>query len=174
MVRGRLGGCFVALVVLSALVLGACSSDPSSSSATAATAAPTTGAPTTTTTPAVIKADYVQQANALCAEMNQKVKALPLYSTDAAVVAGEMEKGIAIVRDTLARLRALPMPAGDEATLEAYHAAIEANAAKADEVVAALRSGDGSRMAAADDALQADTKKVNAMATAYGETECAK
>lgn len=150
-------------VVGIALVLAsACSSGSSKSSD-----------PTSTTAP-MTKAAYVAKANAICTTMNNRVKALGNPGNDPKRFATLIDQSAAIIRQTLVRLRALPVPPGERAKLAAVYATVDKVLADTPAYSGALR---GTSQQAATDAgskLQAEQNAANAASIRYGLTVCGK
>jgi len=144
------------------MVFAGCSGSSSSSKATT----------TTTTVPAITKADYITQANALCQTMNDGVKSIPDPGSDPTKVADAIDQTVEITTDTLAKLRALPLPAGDEATLQAIFAKVDALISDYHQVSAALGAGDKPTATQLNETGKADQKAANDASNAYGLTVC--
>ena len=118
------------------------------------------------------KPKYVERANAVCARASERIDALPQPELPEAGGAGTeafereeaayLRKAAAVQRDTLAELRAIPRPAGDEQRLAALYDELE-RAITALERLPADEPGDP-----ADD----PTKDFERRARAYGLTGC--
>ena len=120
----------IIMVVITGLILTACSSSGTHTHAhthtksTAATKATVAVRPRSTTTKPVgtVPASFVTRANVICEQATTEIKVItppppPVSSpsttspsTQAKVIATFLDKGIPILRDTLGRLKALPLP----------------------------------------------------------------
>ena len=148
----------VSLAVL--LVLGsACSSGSSKSSPP-------------TTIRGVTKASYVIQANALCTTMNRRVAALGKPGRDPVRVAALIDQVSAIVRPTLAKLRALPVPAGAGPKLAAVYATVDKLLTDSAAYSAAIRGSNQQVAIAAGRNLDAAQARADAASIKYGLTVC--
>jgi hypothetical protein len=77
-----------------------------------------------------------------------------------------------ILAETLAKLRRLPMPRGDETALRAIYAKIDVILADAPKLTAALRADDQAAGQHIQVKLQQDSKAANDLSKAYGLTIC--
>jgi len=77
----------------------------------------------------------------------------------------------AITSDTLVKLRALPIPTGQQAALNAIYAKVDTVLADVDPVIASLRSGSPTTETLMN-RLDADQNAANAASNAYGLTVC--
>jgi hypothetical protein len=77
------------------------------------------------TTAALTKAAYIVKANAICQTMNNRVKALGDPGRDPKKVAAVIDSSTVIIRQTLVRLRALPVPSGEATKLDAVYATVD-------------------------------------------------
>jgi hypothetical protein len=142
---------------------------------TAPTTTPTSPGPTSTSTPPALltKADYLVQANALCADMNRQVKALGNANTkDLLAYATYVESATGISRTTVASLRALAVPAGDEAPVAAMYTKVDAMIDTGTLLVSALRAGDRAQLQTLLEQLSSAATAAGDAAKDYGETEC--
>ena len=126
---------------------------------------------TTTTAKALTRAAYVQQANAICQVMNDKVTALGDPGEDLAKTIDLLGQMRVITADTLTRLRALPIPTGQAAALKAIYAKVDTALADVDPLIAALRSGSPTAETLMN-RLDASQNAANAASNAYGLTVC--
>ena len=132
----------------------------------------TTAAPTTTTTAkALTRTAYVQQANAICQVMNDKMTALGDPGEALAKTIDLLGQMRAITADTLTKLRALPIPTGLAAALKAIYAKVDTVLADVDPLIAALRSGSPTAETLMN-RLDASQNAANAASNAYGLTVC--
>lgn len=158
----------IAALLCSAVALVACSgggsAQPSSSSATTA--------PTVTTPTSLSKADFISRADDICGRRNDQLAAIPSAGDDPQLVAGVLQQSGAIVGKALGELRKLPIPAGDDAALNAYYSKVDELLAQTSTLAAAYRSGDVPKAKDLQtQALQLQTD-ANALANAYGLTAC--
>jgi hypothetical protein len=161
------------VAVAGSIGLAACggSSDKKADGAIATTTS-STAAPTTTTLAPITKAAYIEQANAICKVMNDKSDALPDPGEDVAKVLSMFEQGRAITADALTQLRALRLPAGEEAAIDAVWDKADVMLADVDQAIAALKSGDLQQFVTITNRLETTGKAANDASTAYGLTVC--
>lgn len=159
------------VVIASALALAACGS---SSSGTSPTTVPTA----TTTTLPITKAAYIEQGNAICKVMNDQTAQLKASYPNGPSSNSEREQFLLAtaknVDDALIQLRALPRPAGDDATLTALYEQVGELPALARRMAVAAAEGDNAtlqQLSSQGDGLSATA---NASSNAYGLTECGK
>jgi len=160
------------LVVLGSAALAAAgcgddsSSTPSSGESGRAAAA----------TPA--KAAYIDRADAICRDVakatqryEDRIDALPPGSKPGAA-SGILDAGLAETRTALARLRALPAPREDRATLDAYYDSFGRSLGAYAKLVDAARDNDraqATKFASQTDALAAEQQR---LAKRYGFRAC--
>jgi len=123
-------------------------------------------------TAALTKAAYIVKANATCKTMNDRVKALGDPGRDPKKVAAVIDNSTVIIRQTLVRLRALPVPSGEATKLDAVYATVDKVLADAPTYSAALRAGNAQAANIAGSTLQAEQKAANAASVEYGLTVC--
>ena len=135
------------------------------------------------------KAEYVEQANAICAASNAEIEAVeeemgeaieaqmaeaeevPSVAEFAQMTSELISQTIPILEATLTDLRALPMPEGDEDTLTALYNDFEQVLADLSEQSAVLTTGDE---AAINQFYEVDyCGDVNERTAEYGLTVCA-
>ncbi len=178
MSRRLLIAAFAATIALSACGDGTKKETAAGVEITTTTLAPTTtttAAPATTTTAvkvAITKAAYITQANAICKVMNAKTDAIPDPGEDLAKLVAGFEQSKQITADTLAQLRALPVPVGQEAALTAIWAKIDKIFPQIDQAIAALKAGDLDTFSTIGAQIDKDTDAANAASNAYGLTVC--
>lgn len=129
-------------------------------------------ASTTTVTSSITRTEYTEQANAACQTMNDRTKAQGEPGDTPAEVAAYVEAGGVIVTETLAQLRALPMPSGEEAALRAIYDKVDVLLSDINQLAAALRAGDQRKATALASQLETDQKAANDASNAYGLTIC--
>ena len=154
---GRVARC-AAPALIAALLLAACGGGGNGASPT----------PTTTIT----KSDFVAQANAVCQVMNDKIKAMTVPKNDALKSAAYFDESAAVVQDTLDHLRALPVPAGDDTTVQSIYSKVDALLVDVAKFSAALRAGDKPAVDALAVTVKADQTAANEASNAYGLTVC--
>lgn len=122
---------------------------------------------TAETSTAMSEDDYVERANALCAELGREIERLAEESFDDLGRAPTREQerayhrqSIELQQQTLAQLRALPPPEGDEETVERIYDQFE-------RALEELGSPSPSRDAAAS------VRRFDELAKAYGLRACA-
>jgi hypothetical protein len=125
----------------------------------------------TATAPSVSKADFAVQANAICQVMNDRIKAIPRPGAGPNAVADALDQSGEVVADTLAKLRALPMPAGDDGELGSIYSTIDVLLADLARYTTALRAGDPSA-GSLSATVKADQTAANDVSNAYGLTVC--
>jgi hypothetical protein len=154
-------------LISSAIVLAAaCGSSSKSTSPTATTA------PQTSTSIPKARAAYIVSANGLCRAMNARVAKLVRKGTSTKNEAAVTDQAANILADTLRKLRKLPVPRGDEATVRAIYAKIDVILADAPKLSAALRVNDQAAGQHIQVKLQQDSKAANDLSNAYGLTVC--
>ena len=148
-----------ALVLLCSMVAVACgSSEPIAARATV---------------PALTKASYIEQANAICTGMNDAVDAMGDPPDDnPATMVQYLDRWVAILNDTLGDLRALPAPTGDEATLRAVYTKVDTLLADGIALGDAIKAGNSDLFDQLNAKLSASADTANAASLAYGLTVC--
>ena len=180
MLRHRL-----ALFPLALLVVASCAGGGSDNkakatppSSTTTSASSSTAAPTTAPTdgpPVVVspaKRAYITAADAICDTMNQRVAALGAPGDDQALQAKVTDQTAAIVVDTLHKLRALPVPAGQATAVAAIYAKVDRLLTDSAKLSAAIRANDQPTAQNDEAALQTDSAAANAASNTYGLTVC--
>jgi hypothetical protein len=149
----RLTWVLVALLALAACKGGTTASGPSPSAS-------------------VSRSEYQSKANAICSTMNAKGNSLQDPGTDQAKLKQVVDQAIPITSDGLAELRQLPMPKGDEATIEGFYAKLDKLIDDLKEESAALQANDLPRASAIATSFKTDSTAANNAANAYGLTVC--
>ncbi len=162
MIRFRVLARSMAAPLLLAVVVTGCGGGGSS-------AVPTT---TTTTAPPLTKTQYIREANSICTSMNAAIDAVPDPGDDKEKLAAGLDQVTSIAKASLAKLRALRPPAGDEAALEAIYAKVDVVLADYEQLSTALRSGDTTTANSLQRKGPTDQKAANDAAIAYGLTVC--
>lgn len=127
---------------------------------------------TTTTLAPITKAAYVEQANAICKTMNDKADAIEDPGEDLAKTQAMLQQTKQVAVDGLTQLRALRLPAGEEAAINAAFAKVDLVIADIDQALAALTAGDLEKFVALADQLDKHADEANAASTAAGLTVC--
>jgi len=138
---------------------------------------PASGGPGRSAKP-LTKAQFIVRADAICADVkraqepySERIRALS-RGGELTRLTPILEAALGESRKGLGRLRALPAPGEDRATLDGYLAAADRLLAASTALTEAARSDDrakGRRVAATADALSADEKR---LADEYGFREC--
>ena len=133
--------------------------------------------PESTTAPAVpSKAEYLNTANALCAEMNSGAIALSkdyaAKSDTPANEAGALRANADLIESTITKLEALPRPAGDETVLATAFAKASQLPSAARDLATAVEQGDQAQIAALQASGDQAQTSANDAANAYGLTTC--
>lgn len=166
----------VAGVVAAGLLLTGCGGGSRvARSSTTTSSAPTTTSSTSTSTtsaPPVVKAEYVDEANAICKTMNDAVAALPDPSGDPKKLADVLDAGIPIISEALGTLRALPPPPGDEAELEAIWSKVDVMLDSYRQLAVAIRNDETDRLPELGSVADASQAAANDASNGYGLTVC--
>jgi len=148
----------LALVVGVALAVSACGGDDSPEVPIVV--------PTDSTTGSLAKADFIKQADALCAEANAAIGQF-VASGEGFTASGE----IADLREGLAKdIQDLGPPTDDQATLDQFLAALQAQAAAGGKIALANERGEDTTQFETE--LDAAKTEAATAAQAYGFTEC--
>ena len=124
-----------------------------------------------TTAPFVVtKAEYIARANTVCEGMNARVASIS--DGDPFASAEGVEQVKQIVSTTREELRTIPMPPGDEATLQDIYSKVDVPIRDYAELADAMRSGDSSRTYEINAQGHRDQKAANDASNAYGLTVC--
>jgi hypothetical protein len=118
------------------------------------------------------KADYQSKANAVCATMNAKGNSLQDPGTDQAKLKQVVDQAIPITSDGLAQLKQLPLPKGDEATIQSFYAKLDKLIADLRDESAALQANDLPKASQIATVFKTDSTAANDAANAYGLTVC--
>lgn len=155
-----------------ALAVAGCGDDKSATSSPS----PAGGSGQAAAAPA--KGAYIARADAICRDIAEatrryenQIDALPPGSKPDAA-SGILDAGLARTRKGLARLRALPAPRADRATLDAYYDSFGRSLRAYAKLVDAARDDDRSqatRLASQTDALAAEQRR---LAKRYGFRRC--
>ena len=119
------------------------------------------------------KEDYIAKADAICEEANQR-------ESTSGVPAGGLEiddprvqrSMVAGLRDTLADLRELEVPEGDEARVAKIISSLEGVLTARKDQFSAARAGDGPAQTEAERAFFTASQDLGAIAGSYGLTHC--
>jgi hypothetical protein len=165
--RRRIGPSFLGCVAIGAVALTGCGGGSSSS---------TTGASGAAGATPLSQDAFVSQANAVCKEENAKFSSLKALTPQSHLsdFATLMEQTNAIAQDRVTKLAALTPPTDLQAQYSQYLSERKAQIAQADQVIAAAKSGDESKVQAALQKAQATGANTVPEARALGITECVK
>lgn len=167
--RGRIAA-LVACVAVGALIVAGCGGGGSTTSAGA------TGASGAAGSEPLSKDEFISQANAICADTNQKVQALQALPQNAQLsdAVPVLTQVLGLAKDSEAKLDALTPPA----ELQQERDKLVANAAKeqalAEKLITAAKANDASQFQSLTQQLDALDNQDNAIAKSIGLTECAK
>jgi hypothetical protein len=177
-------------LALSMLVLGAaCSRPPDPANGPSAAGPAATDAfgnpmPEDTTAGAAFaakdppaKVQFLAAGNAICRTTNEQSAALSdQQGEDRSPTAGQqlIEQNAAPIAASVAQLRALPQPPGDEAKLATMYAAVDQLVSDGHAMAAALGQGDTATWGELASRAQTEQTAANQQFTAYGLTECGK
>ena len=120
----------------------------------------------------ISRADYQARANAICSGMNARGNSLQDPGTDQAKLKQVVDQAIPITSDGLAQLRRLPMPKGDEATIQGFYAKLDKLIADLKDESAALQANDLPKASQIATNFKTDSTAANDAANAYGLTVC--
>ena len=120
----------------------------------------------------ISKAEYVQQADAICTTMNAQGNTLPDPGQDPSKLLAVVQQAVPITANAVDKLRALPLPKGDEATLRSFYSKMDAVVSGLRQEAAALEASDLAKAQTIAGTLDTATKAANAAANAYGLTVC--
>jgi hypothetical protein len=121
--------------------------------------------------------EFVSQANALCAEANQQVEALepvPENAQSLSEAVPLLTQGVALARESSAKLNALVPPAELQDERDQLVANGKKELALAEKEVAAAKANDTAQFEAIRQQLDALSKEDDQIAKSIGLTECAK
>jgi hypothetical protein len=104
--------------------------------------------------------------------MNARTGALANPGSDPAKQADVTDQAAAITSETLGKLRALPVPAGEKAAVQAIYSKVALIVTDAARLSSALRAGNQAAAQRANTTLEADAKAANEVSNAYGLTVC--
>jgi hypothetical protein len=120
----------------------------------------------------LVKATFTAKADGLCREASRKLDAIPPFKANATDVARFFGQGLAITTKTVADLRTLAPPPGDEAAIADMLAAQDKFNAKLGELRDAAAAGDQSRFVAAGHELDVLSTAADSKFDAYGLSVC--
>ncbi|UDY35881.1 hypothetical protein [Dermatobacter hominis] len=164
-------GMTAAAVVLGLGLLG-CSSDDDAAEPADSTTTTTTEAPSSSA-----KDGFVEAANAICSEMDDRsVELSDSMPEDGAESAADMQRllegNAQLAEEAIAQIRALPQPPEDAARLEAMYAQIDELAALGRQGATAVAQGDEATFATVSEQADELSAKANAAFTEYGLDVC--
>lgn len=122
--------------------------------------------------PAITKAEFLQQGNAICAQMNRQMAGVPTTGSDAGQILDGLHQELSILSSGIQQLKALPEPPADTATIQAIFAKVDATANLLTLELTAEAAGNMSQADALDAQVSSAGKAANAGFSAYGLTVC--
>ena len=123
-------------------------------------------------TKAVVKASYVTKAEAVCRDAAKKAATLAQPGASLASLAKFLDAELPIVTKVVTDIRAIPIPPGDEATVNEMTAAMDALTPKIKEVSAAARANNARLLSGLFDDADLASTQANAKLDAYGLKLC--
>jgi hypothetical protein len=123
----------------------------------------------TTSTTALSKADFIDQADPICQEANIAIANLGTSGSDAQSATAQQ---LSITKSELASLEALGTSDTDAATLNDFLAALQGEIKALDQKKLALQRGDDAGAAEADTALATAQTEAETAGTAFGFKDC--
>ncbi len=121
------------------------------------------------------KASFDKQANAICRTYNAKLSAMSTAVSNASSVSqveSGMEAAITDASQMSARLKALPEPAGERATLDQAFAAQDAQLQRIKGLFDAVEQNDNAKVESGETALNAATGPLDKQFDALGLGSC--
>ena len=120
----------------------------------------------------ILKSAYVTSSAALCRNATSKADAVAPPGTSAASIGKFFDAELAISTKLAADLRALPVPPGDEGTVNDLLGAFDNLNAKAKDITAAAKANNMKLVGALSSELDVADTALNAKFDAYGLTVC--
>jgi hypothetical protein len=164
----------VLLVCCTAVLLLAagCGDDGGDPPAPAATAPTTSSAPPSPSAPA--KADYIRQADEICAEGDRKTDAIPQPRDDSSgpQIATYLRQLVEATEPQVDEVVALPRPAGDEQLLSAIYDDERDLLGRVRELIGVFDAGNVTQGLARFQQLERDGDDINRRLRDYGFQEC--
>ncbi len=127
---------------------------------------------------APIKREFVRKADAVCADAKRRAAPISaavdegIANEDAAGVAAELRKGLAIADAFLGRIRALTPPQGDERIVGQYIDIVAEQRRRMPPLVEALEAEDISTIEVLAKELRQGNRSAERLARVYGLTKC--
>ncbi|GAC1372148.1 MAG: hypothetical protein NVSMB32_16030 [Actinomycetota bacterium] len=121
----------------------------------------------------IVKTDFLASGNAICTGLTQQLNTLPDPGTDPAKQLANVNGLVSIYQASLAQLRVLPEPHGDETTLRALFAKVDAFIALAKQEGAALSAGSPAVPQSLVDQTTAANMAASTAFNDYGLAACA-
>ncbi len=118
------------------------------------------------------KAQYIQQANAICKEMNDALDAIADPGSDPGKYADAIDEVHDVIYETATKLRDVPMPTGEEDALLAIYSKVDIITRDLANLGAAVRAADVEKINRIEATLGADQDAANDASNAYGLTVC--
>ena len=123
-------------------------------------------------TKSVVKSSYVTKSAALCRDAMSRTEAVSPPGKTLASTSRYLDAVVAISVTLVGDLKAIPVPPGDEATVNELMVAIEALNAKGQEVSAAAKSNNPNLVLALVEEIAVANTALNAKLDAYGLDAC--
>jgi hypothetical protein len=123
-------------------------------------------------TKSIVKSSYVTKSEALCRDASRKSNAVAAPGTSAASLGKFFDAQLAISTKLAADIKALPVPPGDEATVNEFLAAMDSLNAKAKDITAAAKANNTKLVSALFDEVTVANTAANAKLDAYGLKAC--
>ena len=157
-------------VAVGALAVAGCGGGGSSSTTGASGASGASGSAP------LSKQEFVSQANAICADVNNKIESLqqPPQNAQVSELVPLLTQELAIAREAASKLEALTPPSELQNERDKLVANTQKEEALADKLIAAAKANDSSQAQALGQQLDALNKQDNSISSSIGLTECAK
>jgi hypothetical protein len=131
------------------------------------------GGSSSTSTSADSGANFVAQANQICAAVNRKIAALPAINTPAEVIKS-LPQEVAVITAAVGQLKALTPPADHKAIADQLTSGLGQEGALLQQIVAALKAGDAAKLKSLATRETSLNTTDGARAKSLGLTECTK
>lgn len=122
------------------------------------------------------KADYVKQADAICAKGDAQIKAVPmplLTGAPATILKNlgtYVDRVLPVAQHVIGQLKALKQPSADKAVLQRYYAALDDAVARLGKLSVAAHQGDAKAVQSGAQAL--NSAQPDTLARQYGFKRC--
>jgi len=166
--RFRSVGPAAAICAASAIAVAGCGSSSTTASTGASGASGATGA----SGAALSQTEFVSQANAICADVNNQIQALKAPSSDLGSIATFASEGLGIVKPALQKFQGMTPPANLQAKWDAFLSQGQTQISAEEALQSAAQAGNTAQVQAA--VAKIKSQHSDAPARALGLTECAK